>query len=55
MDTLKLLTSPLWFPFWLVWNVLAFLGRTFWFVVTLSLKVAIILLAIFGLIMWLWW
>ena len=55
MSTIKVLTSPLWFPFWLVWTVLAFLGRTLWFAITVSLKAAIIILAIFGLIAWLWW
>lgn len=55
MSAIKLLTSPLWFPFWLVWNILAFVGRTLWFAFTFSLKLAIILFAIFGLIVWLWW
>jgi len=55
MSTVKLLASPLWFPLWLVWNVLAFLSRALWFVITFSVKVAIILLAIFGLIALLWW
>ncbi|MBM2840750.1 MAG: hypothetical protein HW412_1278 [Bacteroidetes bacterium] len=55
MNAAKLLASPLWFPFWFVWNVLAFLGRTLWFFITFSVKAAIILLAIFGLIVWLWW
>lgn len=54
MNTAKLLTSPLWFPFWLVWNILAYIGRTLWFVITFSIKVAIVLFAI-GLIVWLWW
>jgi len=55
MSTAKLLTSPLWFPFWLVWNILALVGRTLWFMITLSIKAAVIVLAIFGLIVWLWW
>ena len=55
MNTVKLLTSPLWFPFWLVWNVLAYIGRTLWFVVTFSFKVAVVLFVIALLVMWLWW
>jgi hypothetical protein len=55
MSTVKLLTSPLWFPFWLVWNILAFIGRTLWAVITFSIKVAIVLAVIFGLIAWFWW
>ena len=55
MKMLKLLTSPLWFPLWLVWNILAVLGRTLWFILTFSLKAAIVLLAVFGLIVFLVW
>jgi hypothetical protein len=55
MSTARLLTSPLWFPFWLVWNVLSVVGRTIWIVVTVSLKLAVVLLAIFGLLVWVWW
>gem|GEM_PF-5223655 len=55
MSTARLLTLPLWFPLWLVWNIFAFLGRTIWLVLTVSLKLTIILLAIFGLLVWVWW
>lgn len=55
MSTAKLLTSPIWFPFWFIWKVFAFIGRTFWFLFSLLLKILIIALAIFGFIVLLWW
>jgi len=55
MSTFKVVTSPFWLPFWLVWTVIAFIGRMLWGVVTFTLKVAIVVFAIFGLIVWLWW
>jgi hypothetical protein len=54
MGTVKILTAPIWFPFWLIWTVLAFIGRTFWFFFTLMFKILILALAIFGLIVLLW-
>jgi len=55
MSALKVLTFPIWFPFWLVWNMLMLLGRSLWGLFTFTLKLAILVLALFGLIVWLWW
>ena len=54
MIVLKILTFPLWFPFWLIWTILAFIGRAIWFVFTLSVKTALVLILILLLIAWLW-
>jgi hypothetical protein len=55
MNTVKVLTAPIWFPIWLIWTIVAVVGRTFWFVITLSIKLTILLLAVFGLLVWLTW
>ena len=55
MGTAKLLTSPFWFPFWFVWKVFSFIGRTFWFVISLLLKILVVALVLFAIIVLLWW
>jgi hypothetical protein len=55
MSTAKSVTSPFWFPLWFVWNAFALLRKTLCYVFGLAFGASVVILALVGMIVWLWW